>query len=248
MNAPLVRTFGVLVVLFAVLAYFTARWTVIDRASLQDNPKNARTLLAQQKIARGAIYAADGSTLARSRASGPRRERIYSRVYPRQGLFAQTVGFDYLSPGFAGLERFYNGPLTGRTNGFGGALKRLQGKADQGDDLRTSLDPQAQAIATKLLAGRAGAVVALVPSTGRVSVMASSPGYDSNQMGTTRGRKARHDLKVGICGEHGGDPASVAFCHKVGMDYVSCSPYRVPIARLAAAQAAIAGTVRDKDG
>jgi pyruvate,orthophosphate dikinase len=53
-----------------------------------------------------------------------------------------------------------------------------------------------------------------------------------------RGRKTRSDLKVGICGEHGGDPASVAFCHEVGLDYVSCSPYRVPIARLAAAQAA----------
>jgi pyruvate,orthophosphate dikinase len=54
-----------------------------------------------------------------------------------------------------------------------------------------------------------------------------------------RGRKARPGLKVGICGEHGGDPASVAFCHEIGLDYVSCSPYRVPIARLAAAQAAL---------
>ena len=55
------------------------------------------------------------------------------------------------------------------------------------------------------------------------------------------GRKARPDIKLGICGEHGGEPASVAFCHKVGLNYVSCSPYRVPIARLAAAQAAIRG-------
>jgi len=54
-----------------------------------------------------------------------------------------------------------------------------------------------------------------------------------------RGRKVRHKLKLGICGEHGGDPASVAFCHEVGLDYVSCSPFRVPIARLAAAQAAL---------
>jgi pyruvate,orthophosphate dikinase len=59
------------------------------------------------------------------------------------------------------------------------------------------------------------------------------------QMGTERGRKTRPDLKVGICGEHGGEPSSVEFCHKVGMDYVSCSPYRVPIARVAAAIAAI---------
>jgi pyruvate,orthophosphate dikinase len=54
-----------------------------------------------------------------------------------------------------------------------------------------------------------------------------------------RGRKARAGLKLGICGEHGGDPASIAFCEKAGLDYVSCSPFRVPIARLAAAQAAV---------
>ncbi|WP_298260284.1 pyruvate, phosphate dikinase [Bradyrhizobium sp.] len=59
------------------------------------------------------------------------------------------------------------------------------------------------------------------------------------KIGVARGRKTRPSLKVGICGEHGGDPASVAFCHQVGLDYVSCSPYRVPIARLAAAQAAL---------
>jgi pyruvate,orthophosphate dikinase len=53
------------------------------------------------------------------------------------------------------------------------------------------------------------------------------------------GRQTRPDLKLGICGEHGGDPASVTFCHKVGLDYVSCSPFRVPIARLAAARAAV---------
>ncbi|MCL2064941.1 MAG: pyruvate, phosphate dikinase [Candidatus Cloacimonetes bacterium] len=59
------------------------------------------------------------------------------------------------------------------------------------------------------------------------------------QTAATRGRKTRPDLKVGICGEHGGDPESVKFCHKVGLNYVSCSPFRVPIARLAAAQASI---------
>ena len=63
------------------------------------------------------------------------------------------------------------------------------------------------------------------------------------KIGVQRGRKARPGLKMGICGEHGGDPSSVAFCHDVGLDYVSCSPYRVPIARLAAAQAALGKTV-----
>jgi pyruvate, orthophosphate dikinase len=59
------------------------------------------------------------------------------------------------------------------------------------------------------------------------------------QMGVQKGRSTRKNLKVGICGEHGGDPASIDFCHKVGLNYVSCSPFRVPIARLAAAQAAL---------
>jgi pyruvate,orthophosphate dikinase len=59
------------------------------------------------------------------------------------------------------------------------------------------------------------------------------------QMGTEKGRKTNSKLKVGICGEHGGEPTSVEFCHRVGMNYVSCSPFRVPIARLAAAQAAL---------
>jgi len=59
------------------------------------------------------------------------------------------------------------------------------------------------------------------------------------EMGTQRGRAGRPNLKVGICGEHGGDPASVAFCHRVGLDYVSCSPFRIPVARLAAARAAL---------
>jgi pyruvate, orthophosphate dikinase len=65
------------------------------------------------------------------------------------------------------------------------------------------------------------------------------------KIGIERGRRARKDLKLGICGEHGGDPASVRFCHQIGLDYVSCSPYRVPIARLAAAQAALAAAPAD---
>ena len=59
------------------------------------------------------------------------------------------------------------------------------------------------------------------------------------KMAADLGRQTRPDIKLGICGEHGGDPSSVRFCHKVGLTYVSCSPFRVPIARLAAAQAAI---------
>ena len=67
------------------------------------------------------------------------------------------------------------------------------------------------------------------------------------KLAAERGRKTRGDIKLGICGEHGGDPASIGFCESVGLDYVSCSPFRVPIARLAAAQAAL-GTIKPKDG
>ena len=73
---------------------------------------------------------------------------------------------------------------------------------------------------------------------------------DLIRIAAERGRRAREGVKMGICGEHGGDPASIAFCETVGLDYVSCSPYRVPIARLAAAQAALdarSGSEREKD-
>ena len=59
------------------------------------------------------------------------------------------------------------------------------------------------------------------------------------EMAIAKGLQTRPNIKLGICGEHGGDPSSIEFCHKLGLDYVSCSPYRVPIARLAAAQAAV---------
>ena len=70
---------------------------------------------------------------------------------------------------------------------------------------------------------------------------------DLMRIAVERGRSVKDDMKMGICGEHGGEPESVAFCHRLGLDYVSCSPYRVPLARLAAAQAALEG-IRDRGG
>jgi pyruvate,orthophosphate dikinase len=78
----------------------------------------------------------------------------------------------------------------------------------------------------------------ILPSDPFVSIDQKGVG-ELVRMGVERGRKVRPKLKVGICGEHGGDPASVAFFHAAKLDYVSCSPFRVPIARLAAAQAAL---------
>jgi pyruvate,orthophosphate dikinase len=80
--------------------------------------------------------------------------------------------------------------------------------------------------------------VKILPADPFQSVDQAGVGY-LMQLGVERGRAARPDLKIGICGEHGGDPDSVKFCDGIGLDYVSCSPFRVPIARLAAAQAVL---------
>ncbi|MFK8115589.1 MAG: putative PEP-binding protein, partial [Rubripirellula sp.] len=66
------------------------------------------------------------------------------------------------------------------------------------------------------------------------------------EMGVQKGRSTKKGLKIGICGEHGGDPSSIDFCHRAGLNYVSCSPFRVPIARLAAAQAALRNETKKK--
>jgi pyruvate,orthophosphate dikinase len=66
------------------------------------------------------------------------------------------------------------------------------------------------------------------------------------EIAVAKGKSTNPDIKLGICGEHGGEPRSVGFCYKIGLNYVSCSPYRVPIARLAAAQAALGKGVSDK--
>ena len=63
---------------------------------------------------------------------------------------------------------------------------------------------------------------------------------------SSKGARPSPDLKIGICGEHGGDPSSIEFCHRIGLNYVSCSPFRVPVARLAAAQAALTPIAKDK--
>jgi pyruvate,orthophosphate dikinase len=88
-----------------------------------------------------------------------------------------------------------------------------------------------------------------LPAYAELDIVDANPFASIDQKGVGRlmeitrdlGRKTRPDIKLGICGEHGGEPASVRFCHRLGLDYVSCSPFRVPIARLAAAQAALAG-------
>jgi penicillin-binding protein A len=177
MNAPIARLFVVFVVLFGVLVGFTSRWTVFEADALRDNPKNRRELLEEQKIRRGVIRAGDGTVLARSLKQP---DDSYVRTYPTDRLFSHAVGYSFVRQGRAGLERYYDDDLSGRKGELGSLIDRLSGSEQDGDNLLTSLDPDAQRVALQQLNGRKGAVVALDPRTGAIRVMASVPGYDPN--------------------------------------------------------------------
>jgi peptidoglycan glycosyltransferase len=184
-NRPIIRLFGLVVVLFALLVAFTSRWTIFEASSLRENPLNARTLLEQQRVARGPILAADGSVLARSVRGA---EGTYERTYPAGEEFAQPIGYSYTDLGSSGVERFRNAELNGqRATNLQGILDQLQGKKPQGDEILTTLDPRAQLLAKAALAGHRGAVVALDPRSGAVTVMASLPGFDPNALRSQAG-------------------------------------------------------------
>ena len=189
MNQPIVRLFGLVILMFAVLLAFTSRWTIFEASSLRDNPLNARALLEQQRIDRGRILAANGTVLARSVRSSASSgsESIYERTYPTGEEFAHAIGYYYIDLGRTALERFRNGSLNGQTGtNLQTILDQLQGKKRQGDDVFTTLDPAAQRVANSALAGHEGAVVALEPRSGAVKVMASSPAFNPNDLRSTR--------------------------------------------------------------
>jgi peptidoglycan glycosyltransferase len=179
-NRQIVQLFALTLVLFGVLIAFTSRWTVFEAASLEDNQLNRRGLIEQQQVPRGLILARDGSELARSEPRGRGKQRTYVRTYPEGETFGHPVGYSYVTIGESGIERSRNDALTGDLNEFGTIFRELQSKEREGDDVVTTLDPEAQRQAMSLLAGKAGSIVALEPSTGRVRVMASTPSYDPN--------------------------------------------------------------------
>ena len=183
MNKQIAHLFGLVLVLFALLVVFTSRWTIFEAKSLQHQTANRRPLLEEQRVPRGYIYADDGTILARDVRKGKGSTLRYVRTYPQDGLFAHAVGYSFLSQGSAGLEREENDALAGRHNEFTSIIDELAGNKQEGDDLRTTLDPAAQRAALAGLAGRPGSVVALDPATGKVRVFANVPSYDPNQIG-----------------------------------------------------------------
>jgi len=183
MNAPIQRLFILAILLVGALVYQSSRNAVFDAHSLRANTENKRDVLQEQRVRRGRIRAGDGTLLARS---VPAPGDTFRRTYPAAAkLFGHEVGYSFPTPGRAGLERQYNDDLAGRNNQLGSILDQLSGKKIEGDDLLTTLDPAAQKLAIDQLRGRAGSVVAIVPKTGEVKVMAQVPNFDPNDASST---------------------------------------------------------------
>ena len=185
MNKPVLRLYGLIVVLFGVLVAFTSRWTVFEAEALRENELNRRQLLQEQKIRRGTIRAADGTVLARA---VPLVGDTFGRRYPTRELFAHAIGYSYTTLGRSGLERSRNAELTGERTELASAFESLLGRSDRGYDVRTTLNAEAQQAAVDALraSGHKGALVALDVETGGVLVMASDPSYDPSGLDDRR--------------------------------------------------------------
>ncbi len=180
MNTQIVKLFGLLVILYALLLGFTSYWSVFEAKGLREHTANRRPLLEEQQIERGKILAADGSVIAESNPIGDGGDRIYVRDYPEGELYGNPIGYSFVERGRVGFEQSHNDELVGNKTEFLSILDQLRGHRQEGDDVTSALDPDAQRIATEALAGEKGSVVAIEPSTGKVRAMVSTPTYDPN--------------------------------------------------------------------
>jgi peptidoglycan glycosyltransferase len=185
-NRSIVRLFGVVILLFTILVVWTSRWTVFSATSLDNNSLNRLSYFASLKVKRGAIIADNGEVLAKSvKASGG----TWTRKYPQGSLFAQIVGYDFPQKGQppTGLESSHNSDLKGAQSPLTSVFGSFNGTPTVGDDVYSTIDPKAQALARESVqhvmsayGAISGSVVAIVPKTGAVKVLYSSPSYNDN--------------------------------------------------------------------
>jgi penicillin-binding protein A len=181
-NRQIAHMFGFVVILFGLLIAFTSRWSVLEANTLKQDTADRRPLLEQQRIPRGLILGRDGTPLAQNQTVGSGQFQHFVRNYPQGPLASHFVGYSFINQGSYGLEQSYNTTLSGHQSDFGAFIGALEGSSAKGQDIHTTLDPQAQGTALQALGGRPGSVVALEPQTGRIRVMASVPGFDPNQI------------------------------------------------------------------
>ena len=192
MNTPIIRVYGLVLVLFALLVYFTSKWAVFDADALKDRTENRRPLIEEQQIPRGTITSSDGVLIAESKPEGGGRHPVYVRQYPQGTLFGNPVGYNFVEVGRTGIEQSENRLLSGEQNEFASIIDQLTNDQPEGKDIILTLDANAQQLAVDQLqaaiantagaSGFGGSVVAIEPSTGAVKVMASVPGYDPNNV------------------------------------------------------------------
>ncbi|HEX6665470.1 MAG TPA: penicillin-binding transpeptidase domain-containing protein [Solirubrobacterales bacterium] len=197
MNRQIVKLFAFIVVLFGVLVAFTSYWSVFDAKALKEKQANKRPLLEQQQIRRGRILAADGTVIAKSVAKGKGDARRFVRRYPEGALFGHPIGYSFVREGDSEFEQFHNDELVGNESEFSSILDELTGTTQEGNDIVTNIDANAQRVALNgLEAAGFGAVVALVPSTGEVKVMASNKSFDPNRIPTEITKLNRNGIET----------------------------------------------------
>lgn len=183
MNRQIIKLFAFIVALFAVLIGFTSYWSVFDAKALKEKNANKRPLLEQQQIKRGRILAADGTVIARSVPKGSGDSLRYVRRYPEGSLFGHPIGYSFVQEGDSEFEQFHNDELVGNESEFSSILDELRGRAQEGNDVVTNLDPEAQRVALSDLEEQGfGAVVAIEPKSGRVRALVSNAPYDPNRV------------------------------------------------------------------
>lgn len=184
MNRQIVKLFAFIVVLFGVLIGFTSYWSVFEAEALKEKNANKRPLFEQQQIPRGRILTADGVLIAKSVPKGRGADKRYVRRYPEGSLFGHPIGYSFMRLGDTEFEQFHNEELIGEEGEFVSIADELLGHNQEGNDIVTNLDADAQRTAMAALEEVGfGAVVAIEPDTGAVKVMASNPSFDPNQVG-----------------------------------------------------------------
>ena len=182
MNQSITRVAIVALLLLTAVVAATTYWQTWAVGGLNDRQDNAIQRVAQLSVQRGRIYAADGTLMATNIEKKVGDQTLYLRTYPTGRLLSNVVGYSTQARSRTGLERSENDYLTAANAGINTLVDRLSGATVVGNDVHLTVQPNAEYVAEQALAGKCGAAVALDPRTGRILVMATSPGYNPNQI------------------------------------------------------------------